>query len=205
MPSVIHPWQQQIGDSLAQVVGYAIVAAVTYASTWLANRRWRPHAIKTYRALHLELRDDIDINIVLDRLIQAGAIHAFLSRIHNGDTDIAMRKKTRTHERTANGFMPQLTDYRAIPLSRVTEEIALVLDTGVTWHCVPELPECTFKSLCIDGGAGNGTVARIAVKRGKEVIGFVGADFATQDRSKCSDGTIMLAAVEIERILARYH
>lgn len=192
------------------VIGYAIVAVVTYASTWLANRsvvRRLRHASKTHRQLHLELKDDIDVNIALDRALQSlgpGTLRCFLSRIHNGDSDIEMRKKTRTHEQTARGIEHQSPDFRAIPTSRVTEEMELVIDDGVTWREVSEIRESLFKELCERGGSGSGSVARVAVKFGKEIIGFVGADFSGTDKPVNVDQTLATCARDVSRILSRY-
>jgi hypothetical protein len=197
-------WQQQVGDSVAQIVLYAIVAVVTYASTWLANRRSRAGMIKVHRQLHLELRDDVDINVVLGvTRHQLGAIRCFLSRFHNGD-DLGARKKTRTHEQTLPHIRHQGEEFRGMPISRVPQEIELVVDDGVGWKVVKELPECRFKELCEEGGSGDGALARVAVKVGKEVVGFVGADFKTTERPK-NIHDLERCAVAVSRILARSH
>lgn len=202
------PWQQQFGESLAQAIGYFIVAVVTFLSTWLANwraaRRRSPYAGKSVRDLHLELRDDIEINVCLEvARFQMGALRCFLSRIHNGD-DTGARKKTRTHERVEPSLRVQVEDVKGVPIGRVTEELNLVIDKGVGWVVVKELPECKFKQLCEDGGAGDGAVARVAVKSGKEVIGFVGADFRRAERP-VNLQELEKCALAISRILSRYH
>jgi hypothetical protein len=199
------PWQQ-LGGMAVEALGLFVQGAIVYVSAWLASRKAAQRtARKSHQQLNLELRDDIDVNVVLDRTLQAtGALRCFLSRLHNGDNDISMRKKTRTHERTARGVRYQSQEFRAMPTSRVPEEMALVLDDGASWKAVAELPESLFKELCEEGGAGCGGVSRVAVKCGKDVMGFIGADFA-QLEPPPNLKLLETCARDVARILSRYH
>ena len=132
--------------------------------------------------LEKSVNRDAEINQLLKNLRWTlNAKRAYLSQLHDGDKDgpILFTKKTRTHEAVEEGTNYQEEYYKGVLISTVTDEMKLVTTEGPAYTLVKNLAPGKFKYLNMNGGAK--AIARCAVMDyRKNVIGFVGVDFANE-------------------------
>jgi hypothetical protein len=110
------------------------------------------------------------------------AARVYISKFHNGDHYVdgsEVLKKTRTHETVKHGLRYQREEYKAMPISRVPDEMKLVREPGASFVLVKDLPRGNFKWLCMEGGAE--AVARCALRKNGLMIGFLGVDFDREE------------------------
>ena len=127
---------------------------------------------------------DLRINAALDEaLFVTGANRVYVSQYRNGvmlESGNPLMKKVRTHERMRSGYAGQVSEYKTVALSRVPEEFTLVRADGPQFTAVHALPAGEFRSMCESEGII--AVARVAIRRGPNIVGFLGADYGTDER-----------------------
>jgi len=188
---------------MGEVFGPVVLGLATYVAAQLTRAiRKRQIPQKPIDATH---KDDVEITLILESArLRLNAQRVYLSQFHNGDhylSDSDILRKSRTHERARPGCSYQAEAFRGVLISTLAEEMALVLAEGPSYTLVKDLPESKYRWLCEQGGAV--AVARCAVRKGKKIVGFLGADFDTDVKppdieSLCRD------AYQIGNLLAGY-
>lgn len=149
------------------------------------------HPHLTIERLH---RSDLLIHEHLARLMTLlgpQCIRAYLSKFHNGERyidDSDILKKSRTHEVVADGVSYQADHYKGMLVSIMPDEMQLAIEPGNSFRLVRELPPGRFKSLCVIGGVE--AIARAAVYKDKDIVGFIGVDFRMIDGCECPPSNI---------------
>ena len=120
--------------------------------------------------------------VCLDRL-GPSCIRVYVAKFHNGeyfDDDSSVYKYTRTYEHVRAPYSYEAREFEKMLISRVPEEMKLILEEGPSYTLVSDIPRGLFRWLCEDRG-GVKAVARCAIYKGKRRIGFIGADFYWPD------------------------
>ena len=73
----------------------------------------------------------------------------------------------------------QREEFKAMPVSRVADEMKLVREPGPSFIRVRDLPRGNFKWLCMEGGAY--AIARCAIRKNGLIVAFLGVDFDRDD------------------------
>lgn len=182
-------WQQQV----VQIIWGVVLLAIAY----IANGVRQLHARRSIKSLRVEdgqWADQKIHDIVAALRERFDADRAYLSRFHNGDhyiDDSELLRKTRTHESVKDGLAYQSELYKGILLSSLPDEVRLAIDAGPSFFVVRDLPRGKFKWLCMQGGVRAG--ARAAVRKGGKIVGFVGVDFASEERPADVDAVVEFA------------
>ncbi len=176
---MLNPLNDESNRNIAELV--VLILTVVARDVVAAVQRY--FGRRRHRHASLEVMNDHDVGI--DRALDAALYSTSASRVYvslfrNGatfDSGNPLMRKCRTHERCRNGVSPQSLDYREMPTSRVPDELALVRADGHSFTPVADLPHGHFRSLCeIEGTV---AVARVALRRGSDLVGFVGADYGS--------------------------
>ncbi|HEV7300573.1 MAG TPA: hypothetical protein VGN72_14505 [Tepidisphaeraceae bacterium] len=161
-------------------IALALAAAIVYCSKHARQKLLRAFR-KRSTPLEYSYRDDLAIMLELKAaIVGMAAMRVYLSKYHNGehfDDSSDIRKKSRTHEVVADGVNYQADEYKNVLTSSVPDETQLVLQAKL-FSRVADLPEGNFRWRCERGATK--AIARIAIRRGKYVIAFVGADFSDE-------------------------
>jgi hypothetical protein len=168
---------QQLNDELSKAVGNTMVAAAIAVlfvfRDWLRRPRQKhiPHD-----AIHAH---DLAINSCIQEAgIRLGAIRSYVGQYRNGefyDSGNPVQRKSRTHEWRRDGIEGQAQSHRDMLVGLMADEYTLVKQDGASFTPVRDLPRGNFRALCEAEGAK--AVARAAIRRGGNIVGFVGADF----------------------------
>jgi hypothetical protein len=194
----MHTFWDQLGQALAQT----ILALAVYVAAQLSGLLQRDQRSKPHKPLEQSHNEDLQIKLRLERVREhLGADRAYLSQYSNGEKYLSHRdivKKSRTHEVTRQGFSYQQDQFKGVLVSDIPDETNLVMQDGPSFTLVETLPLGRFRWLCEQGGAK--AIARCAIHRGKEIVGFVGADFGT-DCCPANIDELCKVAYEIGQIL----
>jgi hypothetical protein len=158
--------------------------AVAFAVGWTAREvaRWRSRHRYDFNGHHI---DDIRIHETLAELrVVLSAQRAYLAKFHNGQSYIDgsdILKMSRTHEVVMDGVSYQTADFQDMLISRYPEQMTLILEDGPGFIKTSEIKEGSrFRGLKIAGGVRSS--AYVGVRKGRELVGFVGVDFAAPER-----------------------
>jgi hypothetical protein len=192
---------QQSIDAFAEAV--LAVLVMVAAMLALKGRGILEHWFRVKpKPIEETLRSDVEITLILERTrLALGAQRVFLAKYHNGDhfdDSSEIRRKSRTHEVVADGVAYQTEEYKGVLTSSIPDETAIVLQEGPSFVRVEDLKPGKFRWLNERGGTIS--IARCAIRRGKNVIGFVGADFWSENEPPNMD-LLCDAANDIGQIL----
>lgn len=166
-------------DAVAGVFFLALTAFFVWVRKLIKSLINRIESKSPSTPIRITVKQDIEINVLLDRLrrdLSAQRVH--VTRFSNGDHFIgggSIIRLIRTHERVKPGVSFQTENFRGMVLNSVVNEVKLVLDEGPSFTLVSALPDCKFRQLCEDGATV--AIARCAIFRDGQPVGFVGADF----------------------------
>ena len=103
---------------------------------------------------------------------------------------------------TRPGSTYEAERFRAVLISTLPEEMDLVRENGPSYRLVADLPLGKFRWYCEQGGAK--AIARVVVRRGMDIVGFVGADFDGDCEQPPSNiGCMTELAYSVGQILAK--
>lgn len=192
-------------DSLERTVANGITAVAIYVFVGLLHaifRAIRRRPMVLSNSAHRSLKITMLLTELGSRL---GADRAYLAEYHNGDhffSGSEIFKKSRTHEWTAAGVAQSRPRYQDVLVSLFPDEMALVDEEGPSYHPTSDLPiHSTFRHYLESEGVN--AVARCAVMRGSNVIGFVGLDFIRRHEKPSDEELyqIVLITARIEQAL----
>lgn len=197
-------------DKIFEVIGQNIVgpiligsagAAILFIREWMRKRK-KPVSIR----ISAEKNDKIQ-DILLETRIKLNADRAYLSMFHNGSKYIEgseILKKSRTNESAAPGVSFEAQHFQNILISLMPDEMKLVTTAGPSFIKTEELQDGKFKRMLVSRGVK--AVARCAINRNKDIIGFIGLDYNNSDVDKAPDNINDLCnfAGIIEQIIAEY-
>lgn len=172
----------QTGDfwyGVGQAAGYVVSGwAAAIVSYWYGKKRKKRSShdsVEQITAQSLRIRE-----LVTELRVKTCAARAYVVKVGNSEEYIdgkAILKKKRICEVCALEVVPQSAVFENMPIARVPDEMALVEQKGPSWTLVDNLPHGEFKWLCQMGGAV--AIARLAIRRKGELVGFVGMDFTS--------------------------
>lgn len=201
-----------VGQTIAGIITSLIGLIVSWMGIRLHMMVKRLKKGKSDFTLPLDVthKKDMEITIVLDRALREfNAMRAYLAKFHNGErfTDGSeIIKKSRTNERVRRGIAYQAERFQNMLVASVPEEMKLVLEEGPGWRIVDDLGESKFKWLMETGGVT--AVARVAVRCGGGLVGFLGLDFdcapSELDATKEQIARLIDYAQEISLILSDF-
>lgn len=201
---------QSLADQLWSTLWPFIASAVTavaayFATQFIAALRKAGLAIPHDRVEETHVRDLRIQDLLTELRIALKAKRASLAKIHNGEKYVDgsdLLKVSRTHESVEYGTSYQAETIRNVLVSTVPEEFVLVMEDGPSFRSVSELPPGRFRYFCEMGGVF--AVSRMAIRRGKDVIGYLGVDFGRETASAPEDlaGKLKTFAGRLEGLLA---
>lgn len=188
---------------LAHQIATALVALAVYVGMdlWRLWRSRSAHAPTRYELDAISHRDKRIYVLLAELGTKLGADRAYLTRYANGEqyadgTD--MFRKQRTHEWVRVG-VSHYWDPQDGDVSRMPEEIRLVLDNGPSFTVVSAMDDGPFKRLM--NAMQIRAVGRCAVKKGVRVVAFVGVDFLHREREPENMHELVLYANRIEQVM----
>lgn len=159
-------------DILAPLaVGLVAIGGIWWKN-WLAHKR-KQFVIK----ISAEKNDKIQV-LLTEARVRLKADRTYLCLFHNGSKytqGSEIMKVSRTNESASNGVSLEAQYYQNILISLVPDEMTLVTDAGPSFTAIKDLQDGKFKRMNIARGVRS--VARCAVRKGSEIIGYLGADF----------------------------
>lgn len=196
-------------DKILESVGQNIIgpvligsagAAILFVREWFKQRK-KPHSIR----ISAEKNDKIQ-DVLLEVRLKLNADRAYVTMFHNGNKYIEgseILKKSRTNESAAPGVSFEAQHFQNILISLMPDEMRLVTMDGPSFTKVATLQDGKFKRMLVRSGIKS--VARCAINRNKDIIGFVGVDY-NRDMEKAPEniGELCNAAGIIEQIIADY-
>lgn len=180
------------------LVGTAI-AAVLYFNEWLKKRHKLPHL-----RISAEKNEKIQ-DLLIEIRIRLKADRAYLGMYYNGDKYIEgseIIKVSRTNESAAPGVSLEAQYYQNILISLLPDENKLVTEEGSSFTKVSVLPDGKFKRMCESRNIQ--AIARCAIRKDKNIIGFVGLDYSDDIEKPENIEDLCRYAGILEQILTDY-
>jgi hypothetical protein len=159
-------------------------SACVFVLTWL---KIRVNYIR--RNLHSPLEKSNQKDKAIQELCQECGIrlnHAtrvYVVQYKNGeifDAGNSIRWTRRVCEWDRGDTVSVLQNYTEILASTITQETDLVLQSGPSFTVVSTMPRSTFKSMCERDRIQ--AIARCCIKKGDQVVAFLGADFDCEEK-----------------------
>jgi hypothetical protein len=199
-------FMEMLRELAAQIVP-AVALTLCYVSAellkwWRAQRKAKPnHSVDT------TAERDRQVSVLIAELgVRLDADRVYISSYHNGNhyvdgSDIL--KCSRTHEWTQPGISYEARGYQDVLISLMPEESRLVADRGVCFMTTADMPEGRFRWSC--EVANIEAVARCAIRHGKDIVGFIGADFVNCARAPAEiDDLLTSYSFRIGAVLDKY-
>ena len=177
------------------IVGLGAVFAVWYKS-WLANKR-KQFTIR----ISAEKNDRIQV-LLTEVRARLDADRTYLCMFHNGSKytqGSEILKVSRTNESANPGVSLEAQHYQNILISLIPDEMTLVTEDGPSFTKVTDLKDGKFKRMCIARGIQS--IARCAVRKGNEIIGYLGADFNDIEERPANIDELCQYAGIVEQVL----
>ena len=162
----------------------------------------------TAKKARLSLPDqtrDSKINLALIRLRDRwNCQRVYFAKFHNGEHYVdgsEILKYTRSNEATREGVTEERNHLREVLTSWVPEETALVREDGPSFTLISALPQnCHFRWVLKSSGVK--AIARCkVVDRRANIVGFVGADFDTEETCPTDIHALCDLANDISQLL----
>src|SRR6185312_644520 len=167
-------------NGFGQATGYVLSTWVAGVATYMYGRKHKKRSshdsVEMVTAQSLRIRE-----FVTELRLKTGAARAYVVKVSNGEETIdgkSILKKKRICEVCSLEVNPQSSAFENMPISRIPDEMSLVEKDGPSWTLVRHLPHSEFKWLCEIGGSV--AIARLAIRRKGELIGFIGLDFMSE-------------------------
>jgi len=167
---------------VGQATGYVVSGwAFSVVSYWYGKKKKKRSthdSVEEVTAQSFRIRE-----FMTELRLKTSASRAYVVKFSNGEETVDNKgiiKKKRICEVCELKVMPQSQVFENMPISRVPEEMALVEKEGPSWTLVNSLPHGEFRWLCEMGGVV--AIARLAIRRKGELIGFIGLDFLTDQQ-----------------------
>lgn len=199
------PGFEKVIESIGQnIVGPMLIgcagAAILFLREWFKKRK-RPVSIR----ISAEKNDKIQ-DVLLETRIKLNADRAYLAMFHNGNKYIEgseILKKSRTNESAAPGVSYEAQHFQNILISLMPDEMKLVTASGPSFTRTSDLQDGKFKRMLVSRNIK--AVARCAVNRNKDIIGFLGLDYNKEmDAAPPNIDELCNFAGIIEQIIADY-
>jgi hypothetical protein len=194
--------------ALAPLLATGVAAVFAWLWWRLKLRLERINTPPTFEQSH---RTDQRITTLLaEARTITGADRCYVAGYHNGTRLIGpaedgyhLLKKSRTHEVVGPGVEPsvgpEVNDYKDLYVSLIPEEYELVVEDGPSWRVVEDIDDSKFKRMLMNSGVW--AVARCAIRRGGEIVGFVGADFNHRRAKPANMDALVDYAGRIEQVM----
>jgi hypothetical protein len=169
--------------TIFEAIGKYIIAPTLVGLMLLVGQRvqlyWQKQ--KTKRSIEKNIVRDLRIKEVLVELrVLLRAERAYVSLFHNGEYYIDgsdKGKKSRTHEVVKEGVSYEAHNFQNVVVSLMTEEMVMLSPGQPKFLCMKDVPDSNFRRKYEVLGVQS--LARYPLMSGKNIIGFVGADFDT--------------------------
>ncbi len=188
-----------------EVLGPTLVGVAIAVSIWIRDWIKRKGNVPSIRVT-AEKIDKIQ-TLLLEIRIRFDAARAYLALYHNGDKYVegsSLLKMSRISETVAPGVSLEAENYRNILISLLNEENKLVCEKGPSFTITSTLSDGKFKRMCESRGIY--AVARCGIRKGEDIIGFIGLDYNDQDMATPPESLNDLSryAGIIEQVLSDY-
>jgi hypothetical protein len=187
-----------------ELVTPVLVAAATGLVLWLREKLVK----KTRRLFDIRIsadKNDKIQDLLLEVRFRLEADRSYLTMIHNGDRyteGSEILKASRTNESVAQGVSMEAQHYQNVLLSLIPDEMRLVIESGPSFVKTVDLADGKFKRMLESRGIK--CVARCAIRRGKDIIGYIGLDYSRDiDPPPHIDDLCKYAGI-LEQILSEY-
>jgi hypothetical protein len=185
-----------------------VVAPIVIAGCIYGFQRWSKYIEtkrKHFKFAKTSVRDQHIREALIELRVLLGADRAYVTMFHNGSSYVDGshdNKKSRTHEVVGPGVSYENQNYQDIRLSLLVDEIELIKgEDHPTYAIASELRDSKFRRML--NAQGVLAIARCPLRDGKNVIGFIGVDFATE--AKPPNLQILCDyAGRVEEIMSRY-
>jgi hypothetical protein len=154
------------------IIGVGIGVSIWFKSWW-DSRHFLP-SLKISAEKNEKIQD-----LLIEIRIRLQADRAYLGMFHNGNKyseGSEIIKMSRTNESAAPGISLEAQHYQNILISLIVDETRLIDEEGPSFTNVMDLPDGKFKRMCETRGIVS--VARCAIRKDKDIIGFVGLDYS---------------------------
>ena len=185
------------------VLGPTIVGAVAAAAIYF-NEYWKKRHILPALKISAEKNEKIQ-DLLIEIRIRLQAERAYVGMFHNGNKyseGSEIIKVSRTNESAAPGVSLEAQHYQNILISLITDETKLIDEDGPSFTKVRDLPDGKFKRMCESRSIM--AIARCAIRKDKDIIGFVGLDYSKDiDKPQNIEDLCKYAGI-LEQVLTDY-
>jgi hypothetical protein len=187
-----------------EVVGPAFMGLAMYALIWIRERFTAKQ--NKHENIYVDTERNNKIYELLTEIrITLKAQRSYLCRIHNGQKyieDSEIIKYTRVNESPAPGFSYEADHYKNLLTSLMHDEMVLVTQEGASFTKVKDLKDGKFKRMLLATDVK--AVARCAVRKNADIIGFIGIDYTNTESSAENIEELCKYAGIIEQVLSSY-
>ncbi len=196
-------WQGLFTNLGTYVLGPVIFGAGTYAIMRFTEWNKTRNKFQSIR-ITAEKNDRIQ-ELLTESRVMLRADRAYLVMFHNGNKYVdgsEVLKKSRTNESVGPGVSFEAQNYQNIKISLMPDEMKLATEEGPSFITVESLKDGKFKRLLL--GSGVRAAARCAIRKDKDIIGFIGVDFNDAVNSPENINDLCKYAGVIEQVLSTY-
>lgn len=179
-------------------LGFFAYLVAQWKNSKKINRPRKPVLVSA--AKNEEIQD-----LLIEIRLRLQADRAYFCLFHNGEfytQGSEIMKYSRTNESVSPGISLEAQHYQNVLISLVTDEMKLLSDENPSFTKISELKDGKFKRM--SNARNVKCICRCAVRKGQEMIGFVGLDYNNLIEKPANIDELVIYAGRIEQIISSY-